>query len=155
MDIKPIEHYDNDFATYVSNKETQKKLGQVFTPYSIIERMMNKLDPELWSNPKKTCLDPTMGSGNIVIGMLYRKIVENNQDPLTALSHTYGVELDPVTYNYATERIKKFMLNFTKEKKKIQNIIKKNFVCSDIFKWDLEHWRPKEDPSNTLNEIFA
>ena len=37
MDIKPIEHYDNDFATYVSNKETQKKLGQVFTPYSIIE----------------------------------------------------------------------------------------------------------------------
>ena len=142
MDIKPIEYYDNDFATYVSNKETQKKLGQVFTPYSIIERMMNKLDP-------------TMGSGNIVIGMLYRKIVENNQDPITALSHTYGVELDPVTYNYATERIKKFMLNFTKEKKKIQNIIKKNFVCSDIFKWDLEHWRPKEDPSNTLNEIFA
>ena len=39
-----INDFDNDFATYVSNKETQKKLGQVFTPHSIIEKMMDKLD---------------------------------------------------------------------------------------------------------------
>ena len=137
-----IYDYDNDFATYVSDKETQKKLGQVFTPYSIIEKMMDKLDNEIWKDEKKTALDPTMGAGNIIIGILYRRIVENKQDPLVALRNTYGVELDQDTLNYAKDRIKKFMHHFTKTN--VTKIIDHNFVCSDIFEWDCENWCKKQ-----------
>lgn len=92
--------------------------------------MMDKVSSEHWDDESKTNLDPTMGAGNIIIAMLYRRIVEHHQDPVKALSNTYGVELDPATHKYAQERIKKFMSHFTDED--ISSIIDHNFVCSDI-----------------------
>lgn len=166
-----IYDFDNDFATYVSDEETQKKLGQVFTPYSIIEQMMDKAGlvsdkNSIWYDETKTNLDPTMGAGNIVIGMLYRRIVECGQNPVVALSNVYGVELDSKTLKYARERIYKFMmaveknlnLKFTDEEwKRIRAIIfegdgKKypNFVESDIFAWDLTQWKPKHECLDTF-----
>lgn len=138
-----IYDYDNDFAHYELDEKERKKLGQIWTPYSIIERMMDKFDPKFWKDETKTNFDPTMGTGNIVIGMLYRRIVEYKQDPLKALKNTYGVELDQKTLDYAHKRIEKFMAQFTNSKKKVHEIVKKNFVCSDIFKWNIEEWRPK------------
>ena len=137
-----IYDYDNDFAHYECDEAARKKMGQVWTPYSIIEKMMDKLDNEIWKDEKKTALDPTMGAGNIIIGILYRRIVENKQDPLVALRNTYGVELDQDTLNYAKERIKKFMSHFTKTN--VTKIIDHNFVCSDIFEWDCENWCKKQ-----------
>ena len=143
IDYMSIEQFDNDFATYVADKETRKKLGQVFTPYSVIEKMMDKIDKEIWINEDKTALDPTMGAGNIIIAILYRRIVENNQNPIKAISNTYGIELDPKTHEYAKERIKKFMAHFTNED--LTKIIDHNFVCSDVFEWDIENWCSKND----------
>ena len=137
-----IYNYDNDFAHYELNEKERKKLGQIWTPYSIIERMLNKVNPSDWKDETRTQLDPTMGTGNIVIGMLYRRIVEYKQDPLKALKNTYGVELDQKTLDYAHKRIEKFMAHFTNSKKKVHEIVMKNFVCSDIFKWNVNEWRP-------------
>ena len=90
-----INDFDTDFATYVSDEETQKKLGQVFTPFNIIEQMMDKAGTvddktSVWYDETKTNLDPTMGAGNIVIAMLYRRIVQCGQNPIVALSNVYG-----------------------------------------------------------------
>lgn len=152
-----INDYDNDFLTYVSDKATRKKLGQVFTPYSLICTMMDKAgtvdDPKsIWHDESKTNLDPTMGAGNIVIAMLYRRIVECKQDPVKALSNVYGVELDQNTLDYAKERIKKFMAHFTKED--VTDIIERNFVCSDIFEWDLENWCKKGASKKNVNILM-
>jgi type I restriction-modification system DNA methylase subunit len=150
-----IEQYDNDFATYVANEDTRKKLGMVFTPYSIIEQMMDKAGlvsdkNSIWYDETKTNLDPTMGTGNIVIGMLYRRIVECGQNPKTALSNVYGVELDKDTLDYAKNRIKKFMSQFTKED--LTDIIDHNFVCSDIFQWDIENWKPMSQSTGNFED---
>lgn len=138
---KTIYDYDNDFAHYELDDSARKKLGQVWTPYSIIERMMDKVDKKLWKDETRTNLDPTMGTGNIIISMLYRRIVEYGQNPLIALSNVYGVELDRKTLNYARKRIEKFMAHFTDDSNKVHEIVLHNFVCSDIFKWNLEKWR--------------
>ncbi len=164
-----IYDFDNDFAHYEANEDTQKALGMVWTPYSIIEQMMDKAGlvsdkNSIWYDETKTNLDPTMGAGNIVIGMLYRRIVECGQNPITALSNVYGVELDSKTLKYARERIYKFMmaveknlnLKFTDEEwKRIRAIIfegdgKKypNFVESDIFKWNINEWKPEKECLN-------
>ena len=37
-----IYDYDNDFAHYETDPETQKNLGQIWTPFHIIEQMMDK-----------------------------------------------------------------------------------------------------------------
>ena len=140
--LMTIYDYDDDFAHYECDEAARKKLGQVWTPYSVVVQLMDKLDKTIWQDERKTCLDPTMGSGNIVIGILYRRIVENKQDPLVALQNTYGVELDQSTLTYAKERIKKFMCHFTKSP--VTKIIDHNFVCSDIFEWDCENWCKKQ-----------
>ena len=143
--------FDDDFEHYECNSKTRKELGQVWTPYSIIEKMMNYTPASEWQDETKTDLDPTMGAGNIIITILYRRIVEYNQNPIIALSNVYGVELDKKTLEYAQIRIEKFMMkvqdnlhyNFTDEDlKNINKIIMHNFVCSDIFDWKIEEWRP-------------
>lgn len=152
----PITDYDNDFAHYECDEEDRKKLGQVWTPYYIISQMMDKVGfvsdkTSIWYDETKTNLDPTMGAGNIVIAMLYRRIVECGQNPKVALSNTYGVELDSKTLEYAKERIKKFMAHFTNED--LTNIIDHNFVCSDIFEWDIEKWCSKKSSEDVKNEL--
>ena len=148
---KTIEQYDNDFSTYVADADTRKKLGMVFTPYSVIEKMMDKIDKEIWINEDKTALDPTMGAGNIIIAILYRRIVENNQNPIKAISNTYGIELDQKTHEYAKERIKKFMAHFTNED--LTKIIDHNFVCSDVFEWNITDWCSKKSSEDVKNEL--
>lgn len=146
-----IYDYDNDFAHYELDEKERKKLGQVWTPYIIIKMMMDKVAPSHWMDETKTNFDPTMGTGNIVIAMLYRRIVEYGQDPLKALKNTYGVELDQKTLEYAHKRIEKFMKNFTNED--CSKIIEHNFVCSDIFKWDVENWCPKKSEEEIMAEL--
>lgn len=151
--------FDNDFEHYECDVKNRKLLGQVWTPYSIIKKMMDYTPNCEWDDESKTDLDPTMGTGNIVISMLYRRIVEHNQNPIIALSNVYGIELDKKTLKYAQERIYKFMMKVEKNLKlkftdtdweKIKEIIYNkskesnypNFVCSDIFKWNIEKWQP-------------
>ena len=162
-----INDFDTDFANYVSDENTQKNLGQVWTPYNIIEQMMDKAGlvsdkNSIWYDETKTNLDPTMGAGNIVIGMLYRRIVECGQNPITALSNVYGVELDKKTLEAAQKRIIKFMekvsdklnYNFTDENwKEICKIIYHNFVCSDIFKWNIEEWCPENEAKGPFGDF--
>lgn len=138
--MRSIYDYDDDFAHFELDESARKKLGQVWTPYSIICKMMDKIDKKTWKDESKTCLDPTMGSGNIAISMLYRRIVEYKQNPIVALQNTYGIELDRKTLNYARKRIEKFMSHFTKSKK-VHEIVLHNFVCSNIFDWNIEKWR--------------
>ena len=152
-----IYDYDNDFAHYETDPETQKNLGQVWTPFHIIEQMMDKIGlvsdkNSDWYDENCTGLDPTMGAGNIVIAMLYRRIVQCGQDPVVALSNVYGVELDSKTLNYARERIKRFMAHFTNED--LTKIIEHNFVCSDIFKWDIVNWKPKKSEVEEQTDVW-
>ncbi len=140
-----IYDYDDDFAHYELDEKERKKLGQVWTPYSIIVRMLDKagtIDDKssVWYNETRTNLDPTMGTGNIIITMLYRRIVECGQNPIVALKNTYGVELDRKTLNYARKRIEKFMAHFTTSKN-VHEIVLHNFVCSNIFDWNINEWR--------------
>ncbi len=170
-----IYDYDNDFAHYELDKDARKKLGQIWTPYSIIEQMMDmhcsiKDKNSDWYDETKTDLDPTMGAGNIVIAMLYRRIVECGQNPVIALSNVYGIELDSKTLLYARDRIYRFMKTVEtkrgakwskKDWQNIHNIIYcknpftkdkyPNFVCSDIFKWDIKNWCPKSETDGIDN----
>ena len=166
--------FDDDFEHYECNSKTRKELGQVWTPYSIIEKMMNYTPASEWQDETKTDLDPTMGTGNIVIAMLYRRIVQCGQDPVVALSNVYGVELDSKTLTYARERIYKFMMAVEKKSgakwseddwKKIHDIIYcknpftnseyPNFVCSDIFAWNIEKWKPESECNGEFDEFFS
>jgi hypothetical protein len=50
----------------------KKKFGEVFTPFSLIEEMLNTLPKEVWNNPNLKWLDPANGIGNFPVVVLSR-----------------------------------------------------------------------------------
>ena len=128
-------------------KELRKKTNEFYTPYSIVKKMMDKITPEDWADPTKTFIDPATGNGNIILGILYRRIVEYGIDWKTALETCYGVELmQDNVYETHARIIKLFdALDIDYDEDVAMDIMLRNLVCHDFFTWNFEEWRPYTD----------
>ena len=138
-------------------KERITKNGEVFTPKSLVEKMMDKIPEEKWKDPNSVWLEPTFGSGNMLICMLEHRIA-SGVEPIQAVKTLYGVELMQDNVDLCKDRIREVLrANKVKIDKKVNDIIDHNFVCSDFFKWDFENWRPKEAvvETNGLEEFLV
>ena len=133
---------------YANNARKDRRKGsggtqEFFTPYSIVKRMCDKIPDEDWADPTKTFLEPSFGSGQFVVYIVWNRI-QHGIDWQTALKTLYGVELmaDNVieTHNRVIDLLTKLCIEF--DEQTARNIMNKNLVCSDFFKWDFEHWRP-------------
>lgn len=126
-------------------KERMTKNGEVFTPSVLVNRLLDKIPEEKWKDPTATFLEPCCGNGQIVIGMLERRI-SSGISPIIALQTLFGVELMQDNLDLCKERIRDVLrANKVKITKTVNEIIDYNFVCSDFFKWDFENWCSKED----------
>ena len=139
------------------SKERITKNGEVFTPKSLVEKMMDKIPEEKWKDSNSVWLEPTFGSGNMLICMLERRIA-SGVEPVQAVKTLYGVELMQDNVDLCKDRIREVLrANKVKIDKKVNDIIDHNFVCSDFFKWDFENWRSKEEAveTNGLEEFLV
>ena len=146
---------NNDGIT--RSKERITKNGEVFTPKALVEKMMDKIPVEKWSDPEATFLEPTFGSGNMLICMLERRIA-SGIEPMQAVKTLYGVELMQDNVDLCKDRIREVLrANKVKITKQVNDIIDHNFVCSDFFKWDFENWCSKEQSTeiNGLAEFLV
>lgn len=136
---------DIDYLTE-DRKGRKKKTQEVFTPYCIVKKLMDKIPEEDWQNSTKTFLDPAMGNGNIILGILYRRIVEHSIDWKTALETCWGVELIQDNVYETHGRIIKLFdaLGIDYDEDVAMDIMLKNLVCSDFFEWDFENWCKKQ-----------
>lgn len=82
-----------------NRQERNKQSAEVFTPDSLVNKMLNKLPKEVWRKTKTFC-DPACGNGQFLIHVLYRKIQKSNKSyPLTPklaatlLQTIYGVDI--------------------------------------------------------------
>ena len=119
--------------------------------------MMDKIPEEKWKDPNSVWLEPTFGSGNMLICMLERRIA-SGVEPIQAVKTLYGVELMQDNVDLCKDRIREVLrANKVKIDKKVNDIIDHNFVCSDFFKWDFENWRSKEEAveTNGLEEFLV
>jgi hypothetical protein len=70
------------------SKENSDDYGEVFTPFHLIEDMLDLVDEEDWSNPSVTFYDPCAGRGNFPILIIERlmkgleKVIENEKERL-------------------------------------------------------------------------
>ena len=143
-----------DLSDYATDKRKARRKGgakstqEFFTPYSIVKKMCDKISDEDWQDPSKTFLEPCCGNGNLIIAILYRRIIEHGIDWRTALETLYGVELMQDNVDETKERIIDLFdkLNIEYDKDVAYEIMNRNLVCSDFFKWNFEEWRPyRED----------
>ena len=118
---------------HVNDEQTRKSLGQVWTPSNTVKLMMDYIEADIWKDPNKTFLDPTMGSGNIILNMLQRRIEEYKIDPVEALKTMYGIEYDIKVLEFAKYRIREYIKQFTDVD--IEDILERNFVNHDAKTW--------------------
>ena len=137
---------------YVADEDTQKELGQVWTPFETVQTMLDFIDEDKLKREGATFLDPTLGSGNIILYILIKKIVEYNHEPIGALKSCFGVEYDEDTLKHAKERIANFMK--TKTDEDVSEIIDHNFVHSSIFDWDIKNWCKSESAHTSQLDLF-
>lgn len=83
-------------------KETeQKKMGQWMTPEDIVNKMLD-FAPVKWY--AGNILEPTAGNGNIVIGILNKKVALG-MTPQQAIDTTYANEFDEEKYKELISRV--------------------------------------------------
>jgi len=130
-----------DKISHILNKgyqtsEKQKKHGEVFTPFPLIEEMLDKLPQEIWSDKTKTWLDPAAGIGNFHAIVLER--LEAN-----GISRKWALEnqLFFIEYNELSAKLIKRIFD-------PQNEFAMNIICGDALtinydKLTLEDWKNK------------
>jgi type I restriction-modification system DNA methylase subunit len=58
---------DNFVQDLSVSKENKELYGEIFTPFSLIDRMLDLLPKEYYSDPERTWLDSGAGSGYITM----------------------------------------------------------------------------------------
>lgn len=125
-----IEHIRN--RSYMSgierDKARVKATGEVFTPTILVQDILDGLDPNLFTDPTKTFLDPSCGDGQFLGEVLIRK-VENGIDFETALGSIYGVDLMEDNVELCRERLLCC-------REDLRHIVERNIVCHDALTYD-------------------
>ena len=131
-----IEHSRN--REYMSGIERDKlrikQTAEVFTPTSLVQKMLDKLEeetPELFSNPTNTFLDNSCGDGQFLSEVVIRKMERSGCSLEQALSTTYGVEFMEDNVIECRKR-----LAGPEPTERILEILNKNIVCHDALTYD-------------------
>lgn len=76
MKLPEIEKAIKSLWDYLNPSENdKKKYGEVFTPFELVNEMLDKLPVEVWSNPKLKWLEPANGVGNFAIVIIKRLMI--------------------------------------------------------------------------------
>ncbi len=120
-----------------------KSTNEVFTPTAEVQRSLDKLPKEVFTDPSKTYLDPSCGDGQFLGEVLIRK-VENGIDFEQALSTIYGVDIMQDNVDLCRERL-------LCGQEHLRSIVEKNIVCADALRY---HYRfDGSDPYKTAKDI--
>lgn len=139
----------NPETSYITDIRLARRKGsggtqEFFTPSSLVSKMCDNIPSTVWSNPDKTFLEPCFGNGNFLVEIIRRRIVDYSIDWKIVLNNLYGVELMPDNVQETKDRIIELLknLNINFNEQEARDIMDRNLVCSDLFKWDFENWRP-------------
>ena len=148
-----------DLSNYATEERVARRKGskstqEFFTPYDIVKKMCDKISDEDWSDPDKTFLEPCFGNGQFVCYILWNRL-RHGVHWKTALETLYGVELMQDNVEETKQRVHELLKNISSEydPKTADEIMNRNFVCSDFFKWDFENWCPlKEEKKKKIDK---
>ena len=124
--------FENEIAR---DRARIKETEECFTPTWLVQKGLDeyeKLIPDIFSNPVKTFIDNSSGSGQFLSEVLIRKI-QNGISHKQAISTIYGVELQQDNVNYCRERLLAGVADSD-----LIAIIEQNIVCADALRY---HYR--------------
>lgn len=125
-----IRHIRN--RSYMSGVERDrarvKATGEVFTPTPLVQEILDKLPPEVFTDPTKTFLDNSCGDGQFLGEVLIRKM-ENGSTFEQALSTVYGVDL-------MEDNVEECRRRLLCGREDLRHVVERNIVCHDALTYD-------------------
>jgi len=89
--------------TYTRWKQNPSK-GEVFTPKSLVNEMLDKIPVGVWENPKSTFCDLSMGKGTFLVEIVNRLVDIYKYNEEDAKSRVFGYEIRVKYVNYLRRR---------------------------------------------------
>ena len=111
-------------------EKIRKNFGEVFTPPALALMIVNSLPEEAWEEGK-TFIDPTCGSGNVLVSFAEHK---KELGHTKILSTIYGVDI--VEDNILECRAR--LLGLCGTNKENKRIVERNIVWHDSLTYDFE-----------------
>lgn len=96
-----------------------QKFGEVFTPKSIIDKLLNDID---YSNPNLKFCEPSFGDGRVLLELKNRLLEYHSEDHIIS-NMLYGIEIQESWFILAVENIN-------------PNGYKHNFICASALNFD-------------------
>jgi hypothetical protein len=109
------------------NKVRVKATGEVFTPTSLVQEILDQLPEEVFTDIEKTFLEPSCGDGQFLGEVLIRKM-ETGSTFEQALSTIYGVDLMIDNVDLCRERL-------LCKQEHLRHIVEKNIQYKDGLKY--------------------
>lgn len=106
-------------------KEAIKQRGEVFTPNSLVNEMLDRLPKEVFTNKDKTFLDNSCGNGAFLFEVMNRKM-KSGASHSQALLNIFGVELDEKN----AEECRKRLLG-NSESIELKELVRLHIICAD------------------------
>lgn len=120
---------DRVYMSGVERKKLRVKVtGEVFTPTPLVQKLLDEIDPVMFTDPTKTFIDPSCGDGQFLGEVLIRKM-ENGSTFEQALSTVYGVDLMQDNVDLCRERL-------LCGQEHLRHIVTRNIVCHDALTYD-------------------
>lgn len=133
--------------------QRKKQTAEEFTCPELVSEMLDKLPPEVFSDPTKTFCDPAAGNGNFLVEVLRRKLTLNHP-PLQALSTIFGVELMSDNVEEMKDRLLIELPSLSPEDaKEARRIVNHNIICANALTFDFENWAIKK-PEKKAKSLF-
>lgn len=135
--------FEREYMSGIDREELRvKTTAEIFTPTILVEDIINGMDPELFEDESKTFLDPSVGDGQILVSVFYRKL-QNGIEFEQALSTLYGVDLMQDNVDLCRERL-------LCGREDLRHIVENNIVCADALRY---HYRfdgtsPYDEPQS-------
>ena len=143
--------FDREYMSGVDRENTRVKAnGEVFTPTWLVEEILDEMDQEMFMCPNKTFLDPSVGDGQFLSSVLYRKL-QSGIDFEQALSTVYGVDLMEDNVELCRERL-------LCGREDLRHIVEQNIVCADglryHYRFDDSHPYDDELKDRIIENLF-
>jgi len=143
--------FDREYMSGVDRENTRVKAnGEVFTPTWLVEEILDEMDQEMFMCPNKTFLDPSVGDGQFLSSVLYRKL-QSGIDFEQALSTVYGVDLMEDNVELCRERL-------LCGREDLRHIVEQNIVCADglryHYRFDNSHPYDDEQTEIIFESLF-
>lgn len=137
------------------SKQRVKQLGEVFTPPELVNKMLDRLSPDTWTDPTRTVADPAgCGNGNFLVEVIKRKI-KGGSTPIEALNTTFGIDIMEDNVKECRERMLKQAEESSGQERTEEwvGLITQNIVLGDALTYDWStHGEKQAEPLFASNK---